>query len=207
MVTCSDPSSPGMTNLPFWVTSRATVIALPGVREALTVNEADPPSSMSAPPVMLMVGSLASSSIIVKLAEPEPVTPPWSPVGASAPSCTLTDSSTSSVSSIAVSVSVASVAAPGPPVKVSVLVADAKAIPVAAVSATLKSLPGAPPVKLIGASSASPSTRERESVTVNPAESFVSPSVASLSVEARVTLVASSSAIATSPEPADGEMV
>ena len=136
-----------------------------------------------------------------------PLTPPPSPLGVSVPRLTVTVRSFAAPSSSGVSVRVAMLAEPVPPVNVSVLVADANEIPVAAASERLKSSPVLPPEKASAAVSPSPLTSARASVTVNSAVWPTAPSVAELSVTSRTTEVASSSATATSPEPAVAETV
>ena len=137
MTTCMAPSLPGRTYDPRCVTVRLTVSASSARREDRTVNSMVSPSSTASPSSTPIVGMLDSSSISEIVAEPEPLAPPPRPVAVMAPRLTRSCSSIASVSSSAVRVSVATVFAPAPPVNVRVFVPDAKAIPVAAVSARL----------------------------------------------------------------------
>ena len=150
---------------------------------------------------MLMTGSGTPASVTVMLPLPEALTPPPRLVTVTAPNATPTVSLTKLSSSKAVKVRFATLSALALPVKVSVLVAAVKLMPVAVASAMLKSSPGSPPVKMSGTEMPSPAASARPSVTVNAAVALESPSVAVVSVTAKVTLVASSSATATCAEP------
>ena len=93
-----------------------------GAGDAVSVKVALDPSVTAEPPAMLTTGT--SSSVIEKLAVPEPLAPPPSPVpefSFKAPRPTVTVSSPSAVvSAVALIVSVAVADALSPPVKVMV---------------------------------------------------------------------------------------
>ena len=124
-----------------------------------------------------------------------PLAPPPSPVAVSIPRPTVTVSSVSSASDSAVS---RTVAALPPAVKVTKPALVSNATPSAlALSASVKSVPSVPPVKLRGTTRRSPSTSARLSATEMPAVSVARSSVAPLSESESVTAVGSSSATST----------
>ena len=129
-VTDFAPRFAAATKLPACPTLRFTFRSASGAGLARTVKDAVPPSSIPAPATMLTVGPPPSSSVIVKLAVPEPLAPPprlVPEVASRVPSPTVTVSSPSAAGSDLATIRTAAVAEDAaPPVKVTLGVAVAR---------------------------------------------------------------------------------